>query len=188
MSDLPLDEAALDRSEGRINRGDWPADNTMHALVAQSRAALTLRARVAELEAENAEDDALRTRMGDILTLTVNALKGEPDSRSLHDWATLPEVARALVAHAAKLRETLDDIADANGCDVEGCTNRDCLAGKTAKAALASTPATSLAAHDAEVVERLAQRFAADGDEVGVMVAGAIRALAAQEAAQEVKP
>lgn len=90
-------------------------------------------ARIAELEAELAEDAALRTRMGDILTLTVNALKGEPDSRSLHDWATLPEVAREVVAdyqtartavdvesalvrqwqaHAAALRDALEELVE----------------------------------------------------------------------------
>jgi len=59
-------------------------------------------------------------------------------------------------AHANALRDALADIADSNGCEIEGCTNRNCIAGKAAKAALAQTPAASLAAHDAEVLERAA--------------------------------
>lgn len=89
-----MDAAALD---GLPRNADCLDDDQYAALRSQALAALALRD-------ELAEDEALRNRMGDILTLTVNALKGEPDPRSLHDWATLPEVARTLVSEMAECR------------------------------------------------------------------------------------
>ena len=79
MSDLPLDEAALDRAKKRIEHGDWPADNTLHALVAQSRAALTLRARVAELRARGVSFvESGRVHSDDRGALTQTQLGGVP--------------------------------------------------------------------------------------------------------------
>lgn len=55
-----------------------------------------------------AEEDRLRQeveeyadltgRMSRLLTLTANALKGEPDELKWHDWSDLPVVAAELVA------------------------------------------------------------------------------------------
>ena len=127
--------------------------------------------RIATLEAELAEEADTRTRMGDILTLTVNALKGEPDSRSLHDWATLPEVARTLVASNNALRDALVRKNMALRVMVEEAQSFSefskffdlqramdaALAECADMAAFNATPAQSLAAHDAEVGLRVAE-------------------------------
>ena len=178
MSDLPLDEAALDRAKKRIEHGDWPADNTLHALVAQSRAALTLRARVAELEAELAITQKYADDCGSLLTRATT----ERD---------------AAYSHAAKLRDALvkceDEWRKLGGplsAWPKGDGRRDTareLADECA-AALASTPAASLAAHNAALIERCATaaesylwNLPAIQSQVGANCGDAIRALAAQE-------
>ena len=133
MSDLPLDEAALDRAKKRIEHGDWPADNTLHALVAQSRAALTLRARVAELEAKCAdlrEDNAYFRK------------------QSWEHCSHAAKLREALVKADAMIRKLLAGAVTDTGADETGAA---------IGAALASTPADSLAAHAAEVIERCAK-------------------------------
>ena len=129
MSDLPLDEAALDRAKKRIEHGDWPADNTLHALVAQSRAALTLRARVAELEAKCAdlrEDNAYFRK------------------QSWEHCAHAAKLREALVKADAMIRKLLAGAVTDTGADETGAA---------IGAALASTPAASLAAVRASVWE-----------------------------------
>ena len=175
MSDLPLDEAALDRAKKRIQHGDWPADNTLHALVAQSRAALTLRARVAELEAELAITQKYADDCGSLLTRATT----ERD---------------AAYSHAAKLRDALvkceDEWRKLGGplsAWPKGDGRRDTareLADECA-AALDATPAADLSAHDAEVLTLAFNELS----RLGAFVPGGMdmaRALAAQ--AQEVKP
>ncbi len=55
-----------------------------------------LKARIASVERERDECDALRERMADLLTRTTNALKGEPAELELHSWHDLPDVAVAI--------------------------------------------------------------------------------------------
>ena len=163
MSDLPLDEAALDRAKKRIEHGDWPADNTLHALVAQSRAALTLRARVAELEAKCAD---LR-----------------------EDNAYFRKQSWEHCSHAAKLRDALvkceDEWRKLGGplsAWPKGDGRRDTareLADECA-AALDATPAADLSAHDAEVLTLAFNELS----RLGAFVPGGMdmaRALAAHE-------
>lgn len=57
-----------------------------------------LRARVAELEAERADDDALRERMADILKRTAIALRGPEPPLTAWSWHDLPERAAAAIA------------------------------------------------------------------------------------------
>lgn len=54
-----------------------------------------LRARVAELEAERTDDDALRERMADILKRTAVALRGPEPPLTAWSWHDLPERAAA---------------------------------------------------------------------------------------------
>jgi hypothetical protein len=67
----------------------------------------TLRQQIVRLEAdieryreEIREYQWLTGRLTLLLTMTANALKGEPDELHLHDWSDLPAVARRLVANA----------------------------------------------------------------------------------------
>lgn len=46
----------------------------------------------------DAESDALRTRLANLLTDTANALKGDPGPLRAHDWSDLPRVAAELRA------------------------------------------------------------------------------------------
>lgn len=55
----------------------------------------SLRARVAELEAERTDDDALRERMADILKRTAVALRGPEPPLTAWSWHDLPERAAA---------------------------------------------------------------------------------------------
>lgn len=50
-----------------------------------------------ELRTELAESDALRDKMGDILTRSVNAIRGEPEPLSMHSWDDLPELIKGQV-------------------------------------------------------------------------------------------
>jgi hypothetical protein len=65
----------------------------MDAIVdlSQARRLVTqLRGRVAELQAELDECDALRTRLSELLTGVAAGLKGPPPPLTLHDWSDLP--------------------------------------------------------------------------------------------------
>lgn len=57
-----------------------------------------------ELRAELAESDALRDKMGGILTRSVNAIRGEPEPLSLHSWHDLPELIAGQMTEAAYQR------------------------------------------------------------------------------------
>ena len=70
-----------------------------------------LRAKVAELEAECADDEATREMMRDILTRTVNAIRGEPPALTLWDWSDLPERAGAAMASLAGSLEACEQLA-----------------------------------------------------------------------------
>lgn len=64
-----------------------------------------LETRLAELEAEAADDDDLRTRLSALLTGTAAGLKGEPEPDSLHDWSDLPLVAARLAGQLHAIKE-----------------------------------------------------------------------------------
>lgn len=56
---------------------------------------------------ETEEYADLTGRMGRLLTLTANALKGEPPELTMHDWSDLPDVAGRLVRENGRLRNGL---------------------------------------------------------------------------------
>lgn len=133
---LPLDAAALDRWSALLARiidhsdGTRPFaevyDDELEPFIAQARAALTLSARVAELEGELA--------------------------RAKWDVA-------ARNAHANALRDALESGNRRLGywCDLHGSLPEDVSALAGMQAALASTPAASLAAYRASVLEEAAK-------------------------------
>jgi hypothetical protein len=51
---------------------------------------------IKQLREELAETNQLNGRLAQLLMSTANALKGEPDELTLHDWSDLPERARVL--------------------------------------------------------------------------------------------
>ena len=145
MSDtnLPLDEAALGRILGR---SFIPGRKTIETLITQSRAALTLRARVAELEAEcderrNAMDDALNTLAEQVAH--ANRLR---------------DALEAVTAMAADLTLTLDQ--NTPGIESFPLLKKHVGVGARAMDVLASTPAADLSAHDAEVGMRVVSECA----------------------------
>ena len=75
----------------------------------------------AELRAEVDEYDKLRERMADILTHTVNALRGNPDTDYVWSWHDMPEIAAALTNERDQLRaENLALIEQcAQACEAE---------------------------------------------------------------------
>lgn len=60
------------------------------------------------LRDENYEYMLLTGRLGYLLTLTANALKGEPPALVWHDWSDLPKVALALVERCERLERALE--------------------------------------------------------------------------------
>lgn len=64
------------------------------------------------LRAENGNQHDLIMRQCDILTNTANALKGEPDSLSLHSHHDLAEVASKLNAERQKLISFVTEISE----------------------------------------------------------------------------
>lgn len=187
---LPLDAAALDRWSALLARiidhsdGTRPFaevyDDELEPFIAQSRAALTLAARVAELEGAN------------------NALRDDNEHFRKQAWD------RVLEANA--LRDALEKWREwetaAGTLDADGMLELEADAHVATTRALAAHPAASLAAYRKSVLEEAATecvvavhapddmqhdplRLETFDDAVGACAA-AIRALAAQ--AQEVKP
>lgn len=74
-----------------------------------------LRARVAELEAERADDDALRERMSDILKRTAIALRGPEPPLTAWSWHDLPERAAAAIASIDLFQRVAHNLADPRG-------------------------------------------------------------------------
>lgn len=73
----------------------WKADYYKAAFAA---GAASRDAEVEALKRELREGDDLRERLSDILTRSVNAIRGEPEPLSLHSWHDLPELIEALRA------------------------------------------------------------------------------------------
>lgn len=65
-----------------------------------------LQATVERMRQDGHDQDRINGRMMSLLTLTANALKGEPDELMWHDWSDLPYVARALVQELNSYHET----------------------------------------------------------------------------------
>lgn len=64
-----------------------------------------LQAEVKQLQADLAESDEIREKLGHLLTRTAAALKGEPPAGVWHSWHDLPEKATQLVETLRKLEE-----------------------------------------------------------------------------------
>ena len=176
MDKLPLDAAALEELRGRTF---LPGPVTTDRLVEQSRAALTLSARVAELEDENEDlfNESLKWEVhANALRDALEQLHGPCEYTSVHD----PNSCLRGIGHTCRSCEDAWIISDA----------------------LAQTPAASLRSRDAEVLKRAAVKcdeivrgHSPENARVGTgrrletkilaagakMCAAAIRALAAQE-------
>lgn len=61
---------------------------------------------IERLQAEVSHGDGLQERMADILTRTVNALRGKPPENGLHSWHDLPERVERLQAELDKAERT----------------------------------------------------------------------------------
>jgi len=59
---------------------------------------------ICELEAELAIAEDLREKMASILTRSVNAIRGEPETLHLHSWHDLPELIDKLLAELEALQ------------------------------------------------------------------------------------
>jgi inorganic triphosphatase YgiF len=123
---LPLDAADLESVSRELDRYD--ASISSFQAVAQARAALSLRDELAALVGELAE--CKRVHQSYVADYGGNV------SLNLELAECRAKLAQSQ-ARERELREALEEIADANGCEVEGCTNRNCVAGRRAKAALA---------------------------------------------------
>ena len=64
-----------------------------------------LRAEVERLRTDLLESDEIREKLGQLLTLTAAALKGEPPEGVWHSWHDLPEKATQLTEALRKLEE-----------------------------------------------------------------------------------
>ena len=64
-----------------------------------------LQAEIEQLQADLAESDEIREKLGHLLTRTAAALKGEPPAGVWHSWHDLPEKATQLVETLRKLEE-----------------------------------------------------------------------------------
>jgi hypothetical protein len=60
-----------------------------------------------EMRRKMAAIDDLNTRLSDLLERTVNVLRGEPDSDSLHSWHDVPELAQAFKNDSTRLHAAL---------------------------------------------------------------------------------
>jgi hypothetical protein len=65
-----------------------------------------LQATVERQRQDGHDSDRIIGRMSSLLTLTADALKGEPDELTMHDWSDLPYMARALVQELQSYHET----------------------------------------------------------------------------------
>lgn len=64
------------------------------------------------LRVESEEDDALRRRLGELLTGVAAGLKGPPAPRTLHDWSDLPALAAARTAQLAVVKTACAPLVD----------------------------------------------------------------------------
>lgn len=78
--------------------------------------------RVAELEAERADDDALRERMSDILKRTAIALRGPEPPLTAWSWHDLPERAAAAIASIDLFQRVAHNLADPRDLQQGGMT------------------------------------------------------------------
>lgn len=77
------------------------------------------------LEAELNAATRLVSKLGDILTRTANALKGEPDELSMHSWHDLPEVASAMVSERDGARHALVAMLGGRLGHLKNCAHPD---------------------------------------------------------------
>lgn len=97
-----IDELTTDRN--RQARKVQRLNERINLLV---RDKTVLLSKVESLEEDQAESDALRERMAELLTGVAKALKGEPGPLAMHDWSDLPAVAAAVVAERDAALERL---------------------------------------------------------------------------------
>lgn len=107
------------REHAAIHEAQVPFDNEQREWADDLRFAAAeiarLRARVAELEAERDDDDALRERMSDILKRTAIALRGPEPPLTAWSWHDLPERAAAAIASIDLFQRVAHNLADPRG-------------------------------------------------------------------------
>lgn len=69
-------------------------------------------ARIAELEEDAADSYRLTGRLGDLLTKTVNVLRGNPPELTSWSWHDIPELARRMDDRRKALRDALELVED----------------------------------------------------------------------------
>lgn len=121
MTDIT--ERLRELSKARWDKDAWERETTVRIpaepdrdidlVLANAAAEIDrLRARVAELEAELADDDALRESMADKLNRIAIAFRGEPPTLTSWGWEDLPERAAAAITAIGILERALHRLAD----------------------------------------------------------------------------
>ena len=124
MADIT--ERLRELSKARWDRDAWERETTVRipaepdrdidlVLASAAEQIDRLRARVAELEAERADDDALRERISDILKRTAIALRGPEPPLTAWSWHDLPERAAAAIASIDLFQRVAHNLADPRG-------------------------------------------------------------------------
>lgn len=92
------------------------------------------RERADRLQKEVEEYDATLTRQGDLLTRTVNALRGNPPPLTSWSHHDIPELAAEKVSEVERLTAELAEVKRTyTPCDLDLLTERDALAAKVAQ-------------------------------------------------------
>ena len=173
---ITLDAAALEELRGRTF---LPGPVTTNQLIQQSRAALDLRDRVSTLEAE------LAASREDAKLAWAEAAMGPTEAAITHELAKLQAHANALRDAGTDMARALEKFHEEFPSYLYGM----CALSDWNNAALAQTPAASLAARDAEMLEpyKAALRVFVDAgalDDFADDFAAEVRALSAQEDAE----
>lgn len=107
------------REHAAIHEAQVPFDNEQREWADDLRFAAAeiarLRARVAEFEAERADDDALRERMSEILKRIAIALRGPEPPLTAWSWHDLPERAAAAITSIDLFQRVAHNLADPRG-------------------------------------------------------------------------
>lgn len=121
---LHVAEDEIDRLRARVAELEadaevgrkWRADSSLESWFPFTAEELKkAKSRIAELEAERADDDALRERMSDILKRTAIALRGPEPPLTAWSWHDLPERAAAAIASIDLFQRVAHNLADPRG-------------------------------------------------------------------------
>lgn len=128
---LHVAEDEIDRLRARVAELEadaevgrkWRADSSLESWFPFTAEELKkAKSRIAELEAERADDDALRERMSDILKRTAIALRGPEPPLTAWSWHDLPERAAAAIASIDLFQRVAHNLADPRDLQQGGMT------------------------------------------------------------------